>query len=238
MSASGMEAAPQASSTSSHGASAAVSGTSAKGREGRPAAPSAASGSGASDGTTSSIVVSVEKRPARLEGNATFKHALFLPQSCRRNTSRPGQSCSPPSLLTAAAGSPSPRSSGSKATCLEKASLATLPARFMRMSPLKTRDRSSATCRWHRSKPLAPPASKAAAMRRNMGSLCSSASRLCWIMFASFFSKVLTPQMRRFLDGPALPSPPSASSSAASAVLLSPPRTLYVSVCTQSTRQA
>ena len=47
---------------------------------------------------------------------------------------------------------------------------------------------ASASGKWLSRRPLAPPASKAAAMRRNIGSLCSSASMFCWTKFASFFS--------------------------------------------------
>mmetsp|Transcript_41377 Transcript_41377/g.95208 ORF Transcript_41377/g.95208 Transcript_41377/m.95208 type:complete len:201 (+) Transcript_41377:1175-1777(+) len=165
------------SAASSHGA--AAGSASARGREGR-AAFSAGSGSGTSDAAMGSMDMSeVVKRPARLGGKTTSKHELFLPQSWRRNTSNPGQRRSPEILLAMATGSPSPSSAGNKGTGLENASLAARAARCMRTSPLNTSERSSAICKWLSSKPLAPPASNAAAMRRNIGSLCSSASRLC-----------------------------------------------------------
>lgn len=58
--------------------------------------------------------------------------------------------------------------------------------------PISHRIPTSASGKWLSKRPLAPPASKAAAMRRNMGSLCSSASILCCTKFASFFSSQST----------------------------------------------
>eukprot|EP00438_Fugacium_kawagutii_P014925 Skav215665 [mRNA] locus=scaffold310:17290:17547:- [translate_table: standard] len=83
---------------------------------------------------------------------------------------------------------------------------------------------SSASGKWLNNRPLAPPASKAAAIRRNMGSLCSSASMFCCTKFASFFSSVFTPQILRFFTGfPSSPGGPS--SSFATSAEFKPPNT-------------
>mmetsp|Transcript_87247 Transcript_87247/g.242005 ORF Transcript_87247/g.242005 Transcript_87247/m.242005 type:complete len:205 (-) Transcript_87247:360-974(-) len=160
------------------------------------------------------------------------------PKSCRLNTSSSGgQSREPVSREQKAPRSPTPSLSAGACPGRSNMGPAVCAALFSGTSPLKTSERSSATAKWLSSKPLAPPASKAAAILRNVGSLCSSASMCCWMMFASFRSSVFTPHMRRFFAAPPF-SPSFPSSSSAMSAELRPPRTLYVSVCTQSTRQA
>mmetsp|Transcript_53944 Transcript_53944/g.157433 ORF Transcript_53944/g.157433 Transcript_53944/m.157433 type:complete len:200 (-) Transcript_53944:349-948(-) len=158
------------------------------------------------------------------------------PQSCRlKASSAGGQSRASARRAQAAAGSPRPSLLAGTSSSCSNIGFAVCAALFRGTSPLNTSERSSAIGRWLSSRPLAPPASKAAAILRNIGSLCSSASIDCWMMFASFLSSVFTPQMRRLLVAPFSPSLPSSSSMSAE---LSPPSTRYVSVCTQSTRQA
>mmetsp|Transcript_52102 Transcript_52102/g.135665 ORF Transcript_52102/g.135665 Transcript_52102/m.135665 type:complete len:349 (-) Transcript_52102:351-1397(-) len=164
--------------------------------------------------------VTAEPRSAsRASGRRTAGSA---PKSTCRNPSMSGQRLASAIFERAPSGSPRPSAPTGTGPRPENMSLAAAGALLIGTSPLNTSDRSSATGRWLRSRPFAPPASKAAAMRRNIGSLCSSASKCCWMMVASFLSSVFTPQMRRrFFPGPSAPSATSSSSMPA----LRPPST-------------
>mmetsp|Transcript_171239 Transcript_171239/g.549027 ORF Transcript_171239/g.549027 Transcript_171239/m.549027 type:complete len:220 (-) Transcript_171239:401-1060(-) len=148
-----------------------------------------------------------------------------LPTSSCRNVSTPGQIFASAMRAYAALGSPRPRPSVGKEFDSSNIDFDS-PCAWMRgTSPLNTSDMSSAMGRWLSNRPFAPPASKAAAMRRKVGSLCSSASKVCWMMLASFFSKVFTPQIRLFFLAPPASAPSAPSSSCISAELR-PPKTL------------
>mmetsp|Transcript_58763 Transcript_58763/g.164900 ORF Transcript_58763/g.164900 Transcript_58763/m.164900 type:complete len:253 (+) Transcript_58763:1204-1962(+) len=190
--------------------------------------PSGNAGGGAAPPPMAVVMASfagvvVPNKASNFSGNVTLR--FELPQYCFRKTSTPGHTCALTIDDAALAGAPSPKDLHSKDSRFSNIVAASLCARFKGMSPLKTRLRSSAIGKWLSSKPFAPPASNAAAIRRKDGSLCSSDSRVCWMMLASFFSSVFTPQMRRFFEAGPLPSSPSLSSPSISAEL-SPPSTL------------
>mmetsp|Transcript_15990 Transcript_15990/g.37977 ORF Transcript_15990/g.37977 Transcript_15990/m.37977 type:complete len:240 (-) Transcript_15990:359-1078(-) len=192
---------------------------------------SAASGSKAfaGGGCEQAAKASDVPSPARTATPSNSSNAFGIvkelsPQSWRRKLSNSGHSLDCSILAAAEAGSPRPtESAGKERPSLQKRDSAAALAFATLTSPLKIRDMSSASGRWLRSSPLAPPASKAAAMRRNIGSLCSSASMLDCTRFASFFSRVLTPQIRLFLVG--FPSSPGCPSSFAMSAEFNPPST-------------
>mmetsp|Transcript_91195 Transcript_91195/g.263106 ORF Transcript_91195/g.263106 Transcript_91195/m.263106 type:complete len:257 (+) Transcript_91195:1633-2403(+) len=193
---------------------------------GAPASGSAGGGAAPPPIATGPLLAAgalVPNKASKFSGKTTFM--FEVPQYCFLKTSTPGQTVDLRSFEAAVAGAPKPRELHSKVWWLANIGAASPCARVSGMSPLKTRLRSSAIGKWLSNKPLAPPASKAAAIRRKDGSLCSSDSSVCWMMLASFFSSVFTPQMRRFFDAGPLPSSPSLSSPSKSAEF-KPPRTL------------